>query len=417
MVNLNIKWNDPQLAVKAKQFFLDLYHEKRAEQIVKNTARAKCAEGGGENGTAFSLGADNLPEEILEEPQFTRLMSVLTRARTTFEAPMPETADARTAALILIRRSMLGIVFRLIQNRLLAFLMLDSRFNPTNPIQIDAIDAFIFTDDATNEHDCTQFESLLGCAALYNFIWRPHPLNADFADELLTLQTVWDTFFDMAQSLFPIQAVTKCRRAFTLLIADFGKANGRDQVANFIRRRKTMSREILEWRRNGGQITSEQIKCTVDAVKASVDANTKAIADNTKIVANMDRRQKTFLGYLKKVINGFVKLFPPAVKPPTREQVIPKLSLADRYACVANFPEPRKSQLMAVIDHTLKKPVVYGEAKRKGVYTLANAAKDVWDANHEKWERISGSYQTYEQLKSACYNLSEKDNDPFCYQA
>ena len=416
MVNLNIKWNDPQLAVKAKQFFLDLYHEKRAEQIVKHAAHADCAEDGGENGTSFSLGADNLPEEILEEPQFTHLMSVLTRARTTFEAPMPETADARTAALILIRRTMLGIVFRLIQNRLLAFLMLDSRFNPTNPIQIDAIDAFIFTDDATNEHDCTQFESLLGCAALYNFIWRPHPLNADFADELLTLQTVWDTFFDMAQSLFPIQAVTKCRRAFTLLIADFGKANGRDQVANFIRRRRTMSREILEWHRNGGQITSEQFRCAIGAIKASVDANTKAVATSAKTVANMDRRQKTFLVHLKKVINGFVMLFRPAAKPPTHERVITKLSLADRYARLAHCTEPRRSQLKAVIDHTREHPIVFGAKKKKDVYTLSDAAYDVWKSKHEKWALTPGSFETFEQLKSACYNLREP-NDPFYYHA
>ena len=35
---------------------------------------------------------------------------------------------------------------------------------------------------------------------------------------------------------------------------------------------------------------------------------------------------------------------------------------------------------------------------------------------HAVWEKIPGSFETFAQLKAACYNLQQAKDDPFAYQ-
>lgn len=182
-----------------------------------------------------------------------------------------------------------------------------------------------------------------------------------------------------------------------------------------------MFRKIVEWQRNGGQLSPEQMQRAVEnGIRASgltqkVEQLTDQTDRNTKVVANMDRRQKTLFDYLKKTIGGFIKLFRPNAPQPSRERVAAELNFSKRYACLSRITEPHRSQIKAVIDHTAKHPIIYG-AKTRDAYTLSNAVRDVWNANESKWSRISGVYETFEQLKAACYNLQQESDDPFTYQ-
>ena len=182
-----------------------------------------------------------------------------------------------------------------------------------------------------------------------------------------------------------------------------------------------MFRKIIEWQRNGGQLSPAQMQRAVEngilasGLTQKVEQLTDQTDRSTKVVANMDRRQKTLLDYLKKTIDGFTKLFRPSAPPPSRERVAAELNLNKRYACLSRINEPHRSQIKAVIDHTAKHPIVHRQKKRDD-YTLANAVREVWTANESKWSRISGVYETFEQLKAACYNLQQKSNDPFTYK-
>ena len=84
------------------------------------------------------------------------------------------------------------------------------------------------------------------------------------------------------------------------------------------------------------------------------------------------------------------------------------------YAAVT-VPEPRRSQLIAVIDYSMTHPIVH-DGKSRDEFTLSNAVRAVWNMNHRKWELVKGGYETFEALKSACYGLQKKSNDPFRYR-
>ena len=421
MVSIQINWNDPLLPDKAREFFLAFHKEIRAEALAKKTKQIKQASTHSDvpKGTSFSLDLSNLPEDYLEAPHFTKLMSAYIQANQALETPPQETDDAETAAIDIIRRHLLNIS-TLIIYRLFLFLMLDKRFNPTSPIQVNAVGAFDFIGSAKEDYE--QIAALFGYATLYGFITHSLPANARFANELETLHLAGDIFFDTARTIFPVDAIAKCHCAFSMLIANFGKPDEHDLVTNFARHLKTMSRAIIEWQHHGGQVTNEQPNHSVDEIATSVDhlrqgisCLTDSVNSNTKVIANMDRRQKNFLTHLRRIFDGFIKIFRPRAKPPTREQVVAVLSPTKRYACLDRIDEPHRSQIKAVIDHTCKHPIVFG-SKNRDEYTLASAARDVWNKNESRWSHVSGCFQTYDQLKAACYNLQGKPNDPFVYQ-
>ena len=149
-----------------------------------------------------------------------------------------------------------------------------------------------------------------------------------------------------------------------------------------------------------------------------IAANTSAVASSARAVANFDRRQKTFLEGLRKLIGGFVRLFRPSTPVPTREQVTAALKRKqDRYACLDRITiAVHRSQLKEVIDYTLRHPIVH-HGRTRNDFTLANAARAVWNTRHAIWENTLGSFETFNQLKAACYNLQQAKDDPFAYQA
>jgi len=243
------------------------------------------------------------------------------------------------------------------------------------------------------------------------------------------LHLVGDVFFDAVQSVFPIKAVGKCRMAFTLLMKDLGTSRACDQVENYIRRRKTLYREMVAYEENGGLdggsaakqdaaahvAGSREIAETLAELKARLDVQSAALAENTRTLANMDRRQRTLLTFMKTTVAGFVQLFRPGRSSPSRENVGEVLLPEDRFTCLKNIAEPHASQLRAVIRMTKDNPIVRSEGK-KCVFTLASAARAVWDRDHGKWEKVPGSFETYEQLKAACYGLAkDPKTNPFHY--
>ena len=75
-----------------------------------------------------------------------------------------------------------------------------------------------------------------------------------------------------------------------------------------------------------------------------------------------------------------------------------------------------RGMLKDVVDYTLKHPIVH-RGKTRDDFTLANAAHAVWNTRHAIWEKTPGSFETFNQLKAACYNLQQAKDDPFAYQA
>ena len=86
----------------------------------------------------------------------------------------------------------------------------------------------------------------------------------------------------------------------------------------------------------------------------------------------------------------------------------------DPYAAVT-VPEPRRSQLIEVIDYTMTHPIVH-DGKSRDEFTLSNAARAVWNLRHKTWESTEGGYETFGALKGACYGLQKKQNDPLRYR-
>ena len=86
----------------------------------------------------------------------------------------------------------------------------------------------------------------------------------------------------------------------------------------------------------------------------------------------------------------------------------------DPYAAVT-VGEPRRSQLIEVIDYTATHPIVH-DSKSRDEFTLSNAARAVWNLRHKTWESTKGGYETFTALKDACYGLQKKQNDSFKYR-
>ena len=112
------------------------------------------------------------------------------------------------------------------------------------------------------------------------------------------------------------------------------------------------------------------------------------------------------------------RLFRPSTPVPTREQVTAALKQKqDRYACLERITNAvHRSQLKEVIDYTLRHPIVH-HGRTRDDFTLSNAAHAVWNTRHAIWEKTPGSFETFAQLKAACYNLQQAKDDPFAYQA
>lgn len=297
--------------------------------------------------------------------------------------------------------------------RLIAFLSFDSRVTSNkSQVKINGDRVFDFGKDFP-----LKFETMTKAAILCNVVFGDSPINSTFAEELSILSNSFAVFFSTFDNIYDIKAIRKCRIGFEEYLQVFGTTDALAAAENCLRRLKTMYLEITKPKEapKPAQQDDDKLKA-IEAQLAKltdqVEKNTQSVEKSTYAVDKLDRHQSDFLTKLRQVLNTFVKLFRPGMKTPTRETLIG--SLADRYKGLERFKEPHRSQIKAVVDLTYERPIVR-EGKHKEDFSLAAAAKVVWDKNHEKWETTKGSFETYEQLKSSCYNLREKDHDPFHY--
>jgi len=423
-INLLCDWDDPQLDDKAKRFFLAVYNARREEQIAGNATTAEVpAPAHADAGTTLHLGLDSLPEEYLPSELFLKLLQTRKDILALFATPMEEIDDGSLAAYELMRRVILNAAYGFV-DALLFYLLADKRFHPERPMRIDASRVLGLGDSAASQEvNYTRLNSLLGGLALCNRVWQPVKPNALFVKQLDVLRESGNIFFCTLQSIFPLCAIGKCHMAFSMFMQNLGTCYDERLVANYVRRRKTMMREILEWQAHGGSVARDRPRRALDGQAAQISALTERVdalrADvgaQGRTIANMDRRQKTLHGLIRKTLDRFVGLFAPrAGRPaPARETVAAQLTPPDRYACLARTTEPHRSQIKAVIDYTYKHPIVLKQRNRNE-FSLSNAARAVWNENHWQWESCPGHFENFAQLKSACYSLQNRPDDPFHY--
>jgi len=418
------RWNDPDLPDRFRAFVLETYKVVLALERESPAEEESPKTDGGRG--AFHLGLDNLPEEHLPPDQFMFLLKMRQDITRWLNAPKPETDDPCVAGVVLARGYILRVTLLFVE-RILWYLLFDGRFHPDRKIKMNAIGILSFGTAEQDFRAC--FNTMTSFAAGCNLLFPGLPPNTTFASEINLLHEAGDVFFDTLQSIFPIREVGKCRKAFTLLMMHLGTELACGDVENYIRRRKTLYREMVAYGRNGGrsgheaadvktavqEVCSRAVAENVAELSAKIEAQNAALAENAKTIANMDRRQRTLLAFMKTTVSGFVQLFRPGRSLPSREDVGEVLLPEDRFACLKDVKEPHASQLRAVIQMTKDHPISRSEGK-KCVFTLASAALAVWDRDHEKWEMIPGSFETYGALKASCYGLTKNSKtNPFYY--
>lgn len=402
MANLIATWNDPDLAEKAKRFFLDNYRE-----IYPQSATSRKAQADSDNLVQIAdLTVDHYPQAVISSVSVRYLLRTQHLLNETLRRSVPKEVSAEVAATIQIRRSLLAFARSLLY-RLSCFLMMDSR------VTVNEL-TWRTNGDQLLEFDDTYGQALVETtkeAILCNAIFPEQPINSMFVEELSILSNSIAVFFSTFDTIYDIKAIRECRIGFEEYLQNFGRVEALAAAENCLRRMKTMYLEIIKPKEvlKPALKDDDKLKELEDELAKLVDQMEK----NTAALKKFDRRQTDFLAKLKKVLNAFVRLFRPGLKPPARESLVG--ALAERYEGLERIKEPHRSQIKAVVDLTYERPIAR-ELKHKDDFTLAAAAKVVWESNHKKWELIKGSYETYEQFKGACYNLREKDHDPFHYK-
>lgn len=413
MADIRAKWNDPDLAEKAKQFFLDNYRDQYPDSLRDRKREEKPSSNPTGGGTTFELAVDNYPKEVISEASVRYLLKTHHLLKETLKRIPPKNVSAEDATVIQIRRAILALA-RTLLYRLIFFLMMDARVT-VNKLKIQANgDQLLKFDIGFQE----SFVEMTKAAILCNVVFGDSPINSTFAEELSILSNSIAVFFSTFDNIYDIKAIRKCRIGFEEYLQVFGTTDALAAAENCLRRLKTMYLEISKPKEapKPAQQDDDKLKA-IEAQLAKltdqVEKNTQSVEKSTYAVEKLERHQSDFLAKIKQYLNAFIKLFQPGRKaPPTREAFVG--AMADRYQGLSRITEPHRSQIKAVVDLTYERPIVRKEM-HKGDFTLAAAAKVVWDKNHEKWELIKGSFETYEQFKSSCYNLREKDHDPFHY--
>ena len=389
------------------------------------------------------ISIDAIPEELLDRDQLKFLFSSLSSIREWNERPKPTDVDYSVAMVMLTRFSILRFAEYLIA-RILFYVLSDVSLSAKDKERVKPIELFACSNIEQQMRDWLMLSSLGSLG--FNQRFPASPPNVIFSGELQMLSSIGGVFFVFLQKLFPVRAVDKCHIAFTLLIQNFGKDGFLENIENYIRRRKTLYREIVSYQEEHSTRKSEitaalaeaskqwgisEIQKKLDLVLANqnsdaselktmqvaVNDNTSAIAENTKVMKNMDRRQNTLLSVIRTIMTNFALLFKPGHAPLTRETVATALLPDERYMRLQNLNEPHRSQIMAVVNWTKQHPIVKKEDNKEFQLTLASAALTVWNAESKNWERDPGSFKTYKSLKAACYNLAEDEKtNPFYYK-
>ena len=339
----------------------------------------------------FSMSVDNVPEEALSHESFAFLASTYHELKARLGEPLAEMPDQASAAAAILGRQTLLLARRYLW-RTMAFLT-DRKFHPDEKIRIDARGVLKYEADLPND-----FRDLAAMSVNARPFLQSVP--SAIADELRILHLSSDVFFELLEAVFPLREIAKCRMGFSLVMQAIGTPAAVGAIANYERRHKTMYRAIANWQENGGAITPAAMETAIKSMEAMIDGVRSSIDANTRAVANMDRRQKKFFTFLGPVQQKIATIFHRAEKNP--------------YAAVT-VGEPRRSQLIAVIDYTATHPIVH-DGKSRDAFTLSNAAHAVWNINRLKWEKVKGGYESFNQLKCACYGLQKKKDDPFRYQ-
>jgi len=404
-------------------YFLALHENTRQCMLYILERQAAEASSATSPKQVFSVGVDDFPEEVISLEDITFLTTTIAALSQLLGRVPPPTEDARAAAAVTVHRFALSLA-RSYLNGLALFLAADRRYHPDAPIEVHAHGAFDVETASLRDH----VECLSEMSRLAGVLF-PDVAQTVIPNELRVLQLSASLYFNTLDTIFALRAIRKCRIAFDSLMRTIGTPQVVESAASYIRRHKTMYREIAAWQTHGGQVNDaathqavssmtqkmEELRQTVDACKDSVDAAGRA-------VAKMDRRQTRFLKQLKVALYGFIKLFRPGNPTPTRETVHqafrkpPKTAEQKRYACLERVGnEAHKQQLKAVIDYTCLHPIVY-EGTNGDDLTLSNAVRAVWNAHQKEWEKLADAYDSFEKLKAACYNLRNKSDDPFTYQ-
>ena len=340
----------------------------------------------------FTMSVDDVPEEALSRESFAFLTSTYDDLKTKASKPLAVAPNRASAAAAVLGRQTLILSMRYLW-RTMTFLLTDKRFHPDANVQIDARKLLKYEARLQIDFQNLAAMSVEACQLLPS-------VPSAIADELRTLHLSADVFFELLETVFPLREIGKCRMGFSLVMQAIGTSAAVGALANYERRHKTMYRAIANWQDNGGTIVPAAMENAIKSMEAKVDEIKSSVDANTRAVANMDRRQKKFFTFLAPVQQKIAAIF-------HRKD-------DDPYAAVT-VPEPRRSQLIAVIKYTETHPIVH-DGKSRDEFTLSNAARAVWNANHRKWELVKGGYETFDALKSACYGLQKKPNDPFHYQ-
>lgn len=400
MVDLQISLGAPDFREKVLEFFWLNYQENLAN--VKPEEESKKSD----KGVELSISVDDYPEEDITQEGIRALLRLFHETRTAYARPLEKVETREESMLVLMDR----YILRLAKSYLLRtvwFLLGDEKYHSNARFQIDA----------TRLLDFEAGETMSLWSDLPKLMFVVNWLNPPFkplGEQCSLLEHSIQLFFDVFQSVFPLKEVGRCREAYNRLFAVLGEPEAiNGYVDNIRRRHKTMYRAIVEFRRRGGIAAGDAAAERIKDLEAQV-------ASMRDTLEKVDRRQRDFLSAFKKKIGGFVELFrPKANEPvPAREEVARALlpeEAKDRYDCLKSISEPHRSQIKAVIDYTLTHPIVF-EGKSKDDFTLSDAAEEVFRANEEKWDKIPGSFPTWQHLKSACYNLRKKDSDPFNYE-
>ena len=397
--------------------FVELYGEARSDLMRMRASRVDKPSAQGGQTLSFPFGPDEFPEDDIDRESVVFLTETDRMLRKVLSTDIPEAPTAETAAVILLNRCTLTVAESYLWRTIL-FLSMDRRYHPDAKVRLDARALL----SAEAYHLPNRLDVLARLFAMGDALFDGGATNLIAANELRILQLSANLFFDTFDSVFGLKAVRKCRVGFDQMMRAMGAKAAIDLVPNYLRRHKTMYREICAVQENGGaagqgaaERTIGELSAKVSELQEAVAANTSAVASSARAVANFDRRQKTFLEMLKKLIGGFVRLFRPSVPVPTREQVM--RSKQDRYACLERITNAvHRSQLKEVIDYTLKHPIVHHGRTRR-TPRAEQDARAVWNMRHAIWEKTPGSFETFAQLKAACYNLQQAKDDPFAYQA
>jgi len=405
----------------AGEYFLSTYERLRARKHELLSAGPK--DGNAEHADfefSFSISASDFPEEDIDKTGMEFLIGAYHELIDRLNDELPPVSDPSTAAVCILRRHILSLAYDYLTMTIM-FLAIDARYHPDPPVRFDMRGILSPNYASMSARMKTLGEALF--VVLCMLAVEDSVALALFEHELHVLNLAGAAFFDTFDSVFDLKSIRKCRVGFDQLMQTVGSPGGIEAAANYVRRYKTMYREIVSFRQESVRLSAESVQQVVPSLVPKVDEirqelckQSKSIADISRAVSNMDSRLRKAIEVVKNIVRGFVRLFRPGRATPRPASVAKSLETEDRYPCLRRIKNKnRRLQLIAVIEYTHTHPIVHS-GKNRDEFTLSNAAHVVWNDHKTAWSKLSGGFDTFAKLKASCYNLQNKGNDPFTYQ-